>query len=335
MQNGRGLIVALAVLLAACGGGSGGENPPAAATGEVAAPEDLTHAPASAGSSPAPGPSQQEGGTPGAAAAPTADSTQPAGAAPAWPPPAAATGAGGADSNPPGPAASDPQAHSPVGVWSGATDTGRSLKGFILADGSYYVFYTRTDSLEPGGMVQGTWRLSGGTLRSHDARDFNVEDVPVMLRATVTAQAHTRERLSGSIQSGPLTTSFSSDYQAASGVSPSLHTLAGTFTGELRVGGAREATSITVGADGRFTGFAGSHCTIAGTVEPRADGGVYDLQLGFGPAPCPHGGRMFEGIGYLDTVSRVLLGGAVRVDAPTDEAVLFFGRDVDPSLGQK
>ena len=99
------------------------------------------------------------------------------------------------DSNsPPAPA---PTASSAEGLYSGSTDTNRTMTNVVLDDGTYYFFYSvPANPALLAGVVQGNGTSNNGSFTSATAKDFNLEG-PGVLSATIAASYTERQSLNG------------------------------------------------------------------------------------------------------------------------------------------
>lgn len=230
---------------------------------------------------------------------------------------------GGNDSNsPPGPA---PTASSAEGLYSGSTDTHRTMTNVVLNDGTYYFFYSvPANPALLAGLVQGTGTSNNGSFTSATAKDFNVEGHGV-LSATIAASYAERQSLHGSISyPGPSVTTFTSTYDTAYDTTPTLASLAGTYTGQASSSaqGVQSAT-VTVTATGAFSAVEADGCTFSGTASPRSRGNIFDQSVTFGGAPCEFPGHTLVGIAFLDVPNHRLYGAAPT--ANRTGAVIFSG----------
>lgn len=148
-------------------------------------------------------------------------------------------GGGGGDSG----GSNPPAAVTPAeGMWTGTTSSNRTVNGFVLDDGSYWVLYTAANNsnvIADG--VQGSSTSNNGNFTSTDARDFNLEGLGI-LPATISGTYFAKQSLGGVInyptlsQNVTFTSSYNSSYDAAT----SLADLAGTYTGTGAVAGGTE-----------------------------------------------------------------------------------------------
>ena len=237
--------------------------------------------------------------------------------------------AGESDSNPtptPSPTPPAAAADSAEGLWPGSTDTNRTIVGAVLDDNSYYVLYSAPATPNViAGFVQGTGTSNNGTFNSTNAKDFNVEGLHV-LDATIAGNYVARQSLSGAVNySGVMIPNFTSTFDHAYDTTPGLPSLAGTYTGNLGIsslGGPLASASVTVAADGAFTGAAAG-CTFTGAATPRVRGNVFDGSITFGAAPCVFAGNTLNGIAYVDVPNNRLY-----LAAPTStrtDGVVFSG----------
>lgn len=227
-------------------------------------------------------------------------------------------GGGGDDDKPAAPAAEPAQ-----GLWQGSTDTGRTVTGIVLADGTYYFLYSPpNDPSRVAGVVQGQGRSSGSTFSSGDARDFNLEGGGVA-SGTVSASFAARQRFDGKVTGQAGSVRFDTTYDRAYETVPTLAAIAGTYAGEVALSPGLEGASVTIAASGAISGSGGSGCAFSGQVTPRSDGNVYTLQLRFGAAPCQFAGQTLQGVAYLDAPRQRLY--AAAPNASRSDGVLFLG----------
>jgi hypothetical protein len=225
---------------------------------------------------------------------------------------------GGGDS--PAPVAG---AASAEGLWPGTTNTNRAITGIVLDDGIFYVLYSQVNNPAViAGVVQGNGTSLNGSFSSANARDFNMEGQGV-LPATVSASYISRQSLNGSVTYAVGATTFTSNYSADYDVTPSLATLAGTFSGQVISSQGVENANVTVNAAGGITGTGVSGCSVTGTATPRTKGNVFNLSLTFGGAPCLFANQTMAGIAYFDSVAKRLYG--ATPNAARTDGVLFVG----------
>lgn len=236
-----------------------------------------------------------------------------------------ATEAGGADTSADG--GGDPSPvkvdESAMGLWTGTSATQRSLTGVVLSDGSFYMLYTSPNTNTLGGLVQGSGTQSGSSFTSTNAVDFNFEGLGVNA-ATVQATATTQQAFDGSVRYGGGTTvAFTSRYDADFKLTPSLVTIAGTYTGETVSGAGTDLAVVTVTESGAFVGdVSDSDCDFSGNVTPRNDGNVYDVTVTFDTA-CDFPGQTLHGVAYYDAAEKRLF--AAALNGPRTDAAMFTG----------
>jgi len=228
---------------------------------------------------------------------------------------------GDSDSTP----APTPAASSAEGLYSGSTNTNRTLAAVVLDDGTHYFFYSVPANPNLiAGVVQGNGTSNNGSFASANARDFNLEGLGV-LSATISGSYAERQSLSGSITySGGGVTTFTSTFDPAYDTTPSLASLAGTYTGQAGSSGEGvQSATVTVASTGVFTGVAADGCSFTGTASPRVRGNIFDQSITFGVAPCGFAGSTLVGIAYFD-VPNSRLYAAAPASNRTD-AVIFLG----------
>lgn len=225
-------------------------------------------------------------------------------------------GGGGGDS---APAATSTSAQ---GLWVGTTTTSRTITGLVFSDGSYYVLYSPAGNPTAiAGVVQGTGSSSAGAFSSSNARDFNLEGLGV-LPATVSASYSSKQSFNGTIAYSAGTTTFTSAYDASYEITPSLASVAGTYTGQVALSVGVQAATVTVSSSGAISG-GGNGCSISGAASPRTDGNAYNLSITFGASPCFFANQTFTGIGYFNSSTKRLY--AAAPNAARTDGVLFVG----------
>jgi hypothetical protein len=230
-------------------------------------------------------------------------------------------GGGGSGTTPP----PDP-ATSAEGLWIGSTSTSRSVTGFVLDDGSYWLLYSVPHASSfIAGVVQGSGTSFNGSFSSSDGVDFNLEGQGINA-ATVSAGYMVKQSLNGSVsypslnQAYTFTSSYNPDYEQT----PSVSVVAGTYTGVASVAGSDELTTIVVSAPGVVVGTGlTSGCKFLGTARPRAKGNLYDLSVAFGGGVCSSGTSTVAGIGYFDSSAKRLY--VATLNKSRSNGLIFVG----------
>jgi hypothetical protein len=212
------------------------------------------------------------------------------------------------------------------GLWSGTTDTNRTLTTAVLDDGTYYFFYSvAAIPNQIGGVIQGTGTSNNGSFTSPNTKDFGIG--VTVLDATLSAGYAARQFLNGSITySGAGTVTFTSSYNTAYDTMPTVASLAGVYTGQAGSSGGVQTANVTVAADGTFRGTEQSGCTFTGSATLRTRGAVFDQIITFGGAPCFFAGSTFQGIVYFDIPTRQLYMAAPN--SLRTDAAIFFGTKI-------
>ena len=215
---------------------------------------------------------------------------------------------GGSGGN--GGAAPPPEpAPSAQGLWTGSTNTSRSVTGIVLDGGTYWVLYSFPHASSfIAGVVQGTAGSVNGSFSSSDAIDFNLEGQGFN-NATVSASYVVKQSFNGSVtypnpnQTFTFTSSYNPDYDQT----PSVSAIAGTYIGIASVAGSNEAITLVISSQGVVGGTGGtSGCQYLGAAVPRAKGNLYDLSVAIGGGACPNGTTAVTGIGYFDASAKRL-----------------------------
>ena len=230
-------------------------------------------------------------------------------------------GGGGGDSGTV--ASASATAPSAQGLWTGTTNNNRSVTGLVLSDGSYYVLYAAAGSPNTvAGVVQGNGSLSGSTFSSSNGRDFNLEGAGV-LPVTVTATVATKQSFNGTVSYGNnVATTFTTTYDASYENTPSLSSLAGTFSGQVALSQGVQTATFTISPAGTVNG-SGNGCSFTGSVTPRTDGNAYNVRVTFGASPCFFTNQTLSGLAYYNTQTKRLY--AAAPNASRSDGVLFIG----------
>jgi hypothetical protein len=205
-------------------------------------------------------------------------------------------------------AAPAPSAPSAEGLWIGSTSDSRSVTGFVLDNGTYWILYSiaHASSLIAG-VVEGSGSSLGGSFSSSDGIDFNLEGKGIN-STTLSAGYMAKQSFNGSVSYPTLnqTFTFTSSYNADYEQTPSVSAVAGTYVGIASVAGSNELTTVIVNSPGIIAGTGNSGCKFLGTVVPRARGNLYDLSVAFSGGVCPSGTTTVAGIGYFDSSAKRL-----------------------------
>ncbi|UVT17047.1 MAG: hypothetical protein H8K04_05705 [Nitrospira sp.] len=213
-----------------------------------------------------------------------------------------------------------PTAPSAEGRWTGATPTSRTVRGLVLDDGSYWVFYAAKDNPTVlAGLVQGTGTSHSGSFGSSNTRDFNLEGAGIRA-ATMSGTYGMKENFRGTIAyfNGD-TESFTTTYDADSESATNLNLVAGNYGG-LRAD--NHTVTVTVDSAGTFSGHSTDGCAFAGTLSPRAKGNVFHTSVTFGGGACSHGTDTVTGVAFYDAPTHRLYSAALN-NARTTSFILI------------
>ncbi len=199
------------------------------------------------------------------------------------------------------------------GLWQGTTDAGRAIAGLVLDDGAYWLIYSAIgNSNVIAGMVQGSGASSNGTFTSSNGKDFNLEGMGINdfnLVATYSAKSS----LNGTVSyPGGTTITFASAYDSSYELTPSLTTIAGTYSGAAATSSGTEFATVAITSAGDISGTSLSGCGFTGSATPRAKGNVYNVSITFGGGVCVQGISTVTGVAHFDAASKQLTSAAVN-----------------------
>lgn len=210
------------------------------------------------------------------------------------------------------------------GLYSGPISNGRALDFVVLGDGTYWgVYSTVADDNLVAGLIQGQGSTSGTAFTSSNGRDFNLEGLGIQ-NLTLNAEFDEMTSFEGTARYSPSNeVTFTATYDDDFELTPSLASVAGTFSGMAASSGGTESATLSISAVGAVTGSGSSGCTFSGTIAPRADGNVYDVSISFNGGTCVNGTATTAGIGVYDATAKQLIA-AVLNGSRTDGAI-FVG----------
>ncbi len=217
-------------------------------------------------------------------------------------------------------------ANTAEGLWFGTTNTNQTLTAAVLDDGAYYFFDSvAANPNQIAGVILGTGTSNNGSFTSANTKDFGI--AATVLDATISTNYAARQFLNGSITySGASPVTFTSFYNTAYDTTPTVASLAGVYTGPAGSSGGVQTATVTVAADGTFTGAEQNGCTFTGKVTPRTRGNIFDQSMTFGGAPCFFADNTFQGIVYFDSPTRRLY--AAAPNSLRTDAAIFFGTKI-------
>lgn len=207
------------------------------------------------------------------------------------------------------------------GLWTGTTDTNRTVKALVLDDGVYWALYSEaTNPSVIAGVVQGNSSSQNGAFSSSNARDFNLQTG--ILEATINGNYAMKQNLNGTISyknnsQATFTTQYDSDYD----LTPDVSAVAGTYTGFVT---ASETVTVIVSTNGSISGNSNTGCTFSGSFSPRTHGNVFDVTVKFDGQPgCSMGTETVNGIAFYDAGTKQLYSAALNADRT--DGFVFIG----------
>ncbi|HQR71318.1 MAG TPA: hypothetical protein PLE54_11980 [Burkholderiaceae bacterium] len=212
------------------------------------------------------------------------------------------------------------------GLWKGTSSTGRDLEGLVLPDGQYWVVYTAVgNNAVIAGAVEGNGTSQNGRFTSTNGLDFNFEGLGI-LDVDIDANYVKQKTLNGTLKYSNDQFTFTTDFQSAYNLTPTLSAITGTYDGTAEVGFGEEFTRVVITPQGSLTGQSASGCLFAGTVTTGSGGNYYNVSVTFQGGICANGTQTVTGVGYFDAATSVLWSAALN-SARTD-GFLFYGPKV-------
>jgi hypothetical protein len=217
-----------------------------------------------------------------------------------------------------------PNLETAEGLWSGMTGTNRSVAGLVLDDGTFWFIYTAVgNNAVVAGAVQGQGTSSNGKYSAANGVDFNLEGLGLRtfkLSGTYAA----RSKFGGTLTyTGGSTDIFSSTYISDYDLTPSLATIAGTYSGTAASGAGLEAVTVSISGSGAITGMDAGGCRFAGTAALHSKGNVYDVSVTFGGGHCSNGTSVVTGVAYYDVAKHELV--SAGLNSGRTNGYLFAG----------
>ncbi|NGZ12018.1 MAG: hypothetical protein CV088_22090 [Nitrospira sp. LK70] len=208
------------------------------------------------------------------------------------------------------PSATTPAAPSAEGLWTGTTDTNRTVTALVLDNGVYWALYIEASNPSViAGVVQGDSSSQNGAFTSSNARDFNLQNGT--LDATINGSYVMKQSLNGTIAyqnntQATFTMTYGSDYD----LTPDMNAVVGTYTGLVT---ASETVTVIVSTDGLIGGNSSTGCTFSGSFSPRTHGNVFDVTITFHGEPgCTIGTEPVNGIAFYDAGTKHLYSAALN-----------------------
>jgi hypothetical protein len=210
-----------------------------------------------------------------------------------------ACGGGGSSTPPP--------ATTPEGPYSGTitgSATSAAFSAVVLEDGQVWTLYGNNvgGGLVVSGLIQGQGTSSNGSFTSTSVKDFGYSPA---LSATLTATYVAGVSLNGTFSAGGTSANFAGTVIPSATFNYNTPALLSNVVGNWSLSSTSGSSiTLTVAANGSFTGTATGACTLSGQMAPRASGkNIYDVQLLIGPAPCALPGWSGAGIGLYTTLT--------------------------------
>ena len=203
-----------------------------------------------------------------------------------------------------------PAQESAEGMWVGQTTGGQFVRGYVLADGTYWLLVKPSAADDPIYVFQGTVDASGGTFASSDGKEYPVADSGLASRfsrpAAVVGTYVPRTSLQLTItatETYTLTAAYDASYEQPA----SLAAVAGVYAGHTGHGNGGLSTTFTVVNTGALGG-SNTACSYSGSVTPHGAVNLYDFTLTGNLGACPWGtGNTITGQAFYDAATHRFL----------------------------
>ena len=200
------------------------------------------------------------------------------------------------------------------GLWKGTSSVGRGIDGLVLPSGQFWVIYTAVgNNAVVAGVLEGNGTSQSGRFTSTNGLDFNFEGLGI-LDVDIDAN-YVRERtLNGTVKYANEQFTFTSSFQSAYNLTPTLAAVAGTYDGTAEVGLGGESAQVVITAEGALSGQSASGCSFTGVVTTGTGGNYYNVSVTFRGGVCANGTQTVTGVGYYDATTRDLWSAALNAD---------------------
>jgi hypothetical protein len=200
------------------------------------------------------------------------------------------------------------------GLWKGTSSVGRGIDGLVLPSGQYWFIYTVAgNNAIIAGALEGNGVSQNGRFTSTNGLDFNFEGLGT-LDVDIDANYVKEQSLNGVVKYSNEQFTFTSSFQPAYNLTPTLAAIAGTYDGSAEVGFGGEFASIVISVEGALSGQSASGCLFAGVVTTGSGGNYYDVTVTFKGGVCANGTQTVTGVGYFDAATKVLWSAALNAD---------------------
>lgn len=196
------------------------------------------------------------------------------------------------------------------GLYIGSTSDGRSVSGYIFADGSVWMAYsTVANDNVIAGFVRANSSASNGELELSSGRDYNLEGLGVSsFNGTGTYQEQVEFETTLRF-SGGTTRQVSADYSDVYNDTPTMAALQGTYSATAGGPSFDDQVTFTISSSGAVSGSSNFFdCDFTGQATPRADANAYNLQITFSGGECAAPGETVRGIASYNAAEQQMIG---------------------------
>ncbi|WP_343593412.1 hypothetical protein [Paracidovorax wautersii] len=219
-----------------------------------------------------------------------------------------------------------PAAQKAEGLWLGSSSANRAVNLLVLDNGTYWAIYSAVGKPSViGGVVQGTYTVSGSSFASSDGRDYNLEGDGVLRISSIVGSYQPKSSFNSQLNyaSAAGSVTLNANYSALYDTPATLSAVTGRFTGTSVSPAGPESVALTVSASGAISGTSGLGCSFNGTVSPRNGVGAFDVSIRYNGGECLAGTSTQSGAAYFDAANNRLY--VAGLDMSRNNGFVFVG----------
>lgn len=216
-----------------------------------------------------------------------------------------------------------------TGLWVGNYNSGVINKTLVVADGSFYNFFTNTNGSLLYGINIGNGIYNDNQLNSNNGLDINFEGAGISAIVVNAKFAFKQSFNAVNGYANGATVSYQGRYDKSSDLNPNVAGLAATYAGDaalIDVNSTIRAvtTELIIKADGTMSATV-PNCTITGTINPHLSGNAYNITWSkFQGTSCPTGVSTAQGHAFYDPSNKYVYAAALNMTR--NGGMIFLGK---------